>query len=90
MASVQYLSIDAVALIIRCVRRAVILSKKKMRKAKSICLRLGVHLLLVITRGPAAILLLLGTELDSLEFEGQLPEATDLVSSSFQRLLVKW
>ena len=53
VASVQYLSIDdAVALMIGCV--SII---KKERKAKSICLGLGVHLILVITRGLSAILL---------------------------------
>ena len=52
---------------------AVIIKKK--RKAKFICLVLGLHL----TLGTSAILLLLGIELDSLEFEARLPKAAELV-----------
>ena len=67
-----------------------IIKKKRERKAKSICLGFGVYLILVLIRGPSAILFLLGTELVSLEFEAQLPKTTVLVSSGFQSLLVKW
>ena len=86
MASVQYLSIDDdVALIIKCLCRAVIFQKRK-----TICLGLVSIFILVITRGPPAVLLHLGIKLDSLEFEAQLQKATDLVLISFQSLLVKW